>query len=127
MNTALLCVLALSLPQGPSAPGPADASTAVAARTGTLRATLEREGRLLPAEATRVRLDLDSYTGSLEVRERLTHGSPVNRGDILVRFDPESEAFWEFLERKGFNHVLGSGVVDLGAEVMDRLAQSMSK
>lgn len=95
----LLCsvpALALTAPgfeSGPSTPqGQAPAAAApkvVAAQKGDLRATLERKGRLVPAETMPVRVDFEAFQGELKVVEVAAHGQPVNRGDILLRFDTE--------------------------------------
>jgi multidrug efflux pump subunit AcrA (membrane-fusion protein) len=75
-------------PQGPTSSGskPGDATTATA-RRGTLRSVLERDGRLVPAEATAMAPVFESWSGELEIQELAAHGASVNQGDILVRYD----------------------------------------
>lgn len=92
MPLTALC-LALSLfPQDPVAADkpksetPAAPKTAVA-KKGDLRATLQRQGRLVPVAPHEVKLELDQYSGELKVLEVVAHGHPVNAGDILLRLD----------------------------------------
>jgi multidrug efflux pump subunit AcrA (membrane-fusion protein) len=64
----------------------------IAAWKGTIRNTVERDGTLVPSEATELKLDLKAYTGRVTLRlvEILPHGSFVNQGDVIARLDTES-------------------------------------
>ncbi len=46
---------------------------------------LERQGTLVPAEASEVKLALEAYSGPLELLEVVAHGTPVRAGDVLAR------------------------------------------
>lgn len=49
--------------------------------------TVERPGVVRPAAALEVRIELEEYAGELLLREITEHGTPVNKGDIVARFD----------------------------------------
>jgi len=61
----------------------------VPAWKGTVRKTLERKGTFVPAEFDELRMQLKVYNGELKLTEVLAHGSFVNEGDVLARFDTE--------------------------------------
>jgi multidrug resistance efflux pump len=65
----------------PSAPQHAEAATE------NLRPTIDLEGTVVPAEASEITLWLERYRGELLVLEAVSHGSFVNEGDVLIRFD----------------------------------------
>ena len=56
--------------------------------------SLERQGTLVPAEASEVKLALESWSSPLELLEVVAHGTPVRAGDLLARckLDPLDEA-----------------------------------
>jgi len=96
MLSALSCLAALTFPQQETKPVAPEVKPAAAAqkppsgavaRKGDLRATLERKGRLVPVDAAPVRVEFEAYQGELLVVEVTPHGRPVNRGDVLLRFD----------------------------------------
>ncbi|MFQ5845722.1 MAG: efflux RND transporter periplasmic adaptor subunit, partial [Planctomycetota bacterium] len=78
--------LLLTAPSGPlrAQEGPGDS---VVARRGTLRVTLERPGRFVPADAAEISLDLEAYRGELLVLDFKGHGAFVDKGDVLVTLD----------------------------------------
>ncbi|KAA3608651.1 MAG: hypothetical protein DWQ01_11140 [Planctomycetota bacterium] len=47
------------------------------------------KGVFAPAKAKAVRLDLEAYSGPLRIVDVAQHGSFVNSGSVLMRFDPE--------------------------------------
>ncbi len=57
------------------------------AKRGTIHVGLERPGRLVPADAAEISLELEAYGGDLRVLEVKTHGSTVSEGEVLMRFD----------------------------------------
>jgi multidrug resistance efflux pump len=57
------------------------------ASTADLGKTLDLEGSLVPADASDISLWLERYRGELLVLEVVAHGSFVNEGDVLIRFD----------------------------------------
>ncbi|MHC4729982.1 MAG: hypothetical protein ACYS6Z_05225, partial [Planctomycetota bacterium] len=63
----------------------------IAAWKGTIRTTVERDGTLVPSEATEIKLDLKAHSGRVTLRlvEILSHGSFVNQGDVIARLDTE--------------------------------------
>ena len=92
----LVCLLAsLGLSQeGPvmTAGKTQPSQPSIAAWKGTIRTTVERDGTLVPSEATEIKLDLKAYTGRVTLRltEILPHGSFVNQGDVIARLDTEA-------------------------------------
>jgi HlyD family secretion protein len=86
-TAAILLFVAGAAPQNaPLAPASA-AGSAVAAWRGSLRATLDLDGTLVPADAAPIALWPEGYRGELLVLEVARHGSFVNEGDVLVRFE----------------------------------------
>jgi multidrug resistance efflux pump len=57
------------------------------ATTADLERTIDLEGSLVPADASDISLWLERYRGELLVLEVVDHGSFVNEGDVLIRFD----------------------------------------
>jgi multidrug resistance efflux pump len=51
------------------------------------KTTVERTGSFVPANATEVKLGLESWSAALELTEVAAHGSVVREGDVLARFD----------------------------------------
>ena len=64
-----------------------DQPEAIDATTADPGKTLDLEGSLVPADASEVSLWLERYRGELLVLEVVAHGSFVNEGDALIRFD----------------------------------------
>ncbi|MHC4129407.1 MAG: HlyD family secretion protein [Planctomycetota bacterium] len=64
-----------------------DQPEAVEASEGDLRKTIDVDGTLVPADAAEISLWLEEYRGELLVLEVAEHGSFVNEGDVLIRFD----------------------------------------
>lgn len=96
MPLVTACLTALLLVPQDSTPAPkpdpaaaAAAPKAAVARRGSLRATLQRPGRLVPVEPVEVKVELEVYTGELKILEVAAHGSPINAGDILLRLSTE--------------------------------------
>ena len=75
---------------GAKAVASADAPQAVAATKGTVRATIDRPGTYVPAEVDEIRIDFKEYKGEVKITHVLPHGSFVNEGDTLARFDAEA-------------------------------------
>ncbi len=50
--------------------------------------TLERSGTLVPGQFEPIILIPEAYAKGFTVERVLPHGTPVNEGDIIVRFDP---------------------------------------
>lgn len=48
---------------------------------------LSRSGTFIPAEYDEIALWTEEYSGELLLLEALPHGSPVNAGDVIARFD----------------------------------------
>jgi multidrug efflux pump subunit AcrA (membrane-fusion protein) len=67
--------------------GPVDQPEAVEATTGELPKTIDLDGTLIPVDASEISLWLDRYRGELLILEVVAHGSFVNEGDVLIRFD----------------------------------------
>jgi hypothetical protein len=65
-------------------------SRAVEARRGTVRRTLKQKGTVVPAEKQDVVLDFKGFKGEVEVVDALPHGSFVNEGDVVARFDAQA-------------------------------------
>jgi HlyD family secretion protein len=76
--------LSLVAAQEGSAP---DQPEAVEAPTDDLRRTIDLDGTLVPVDASEISLWLERYRGELLVLEVVAHGSFVNEGDVLIRFD----------------------------------------
>ncbi|MHC4784976.1 MAG: HlyD family secretion protein [Planctomycetota bacterium] len=64
-----------------------DQPEAVEASEGDLRKTIDVDGTLVPPDAAEISLWLEEYRGELLVLEVAEHGSFVNEGDVLIRFD----------------------------------------
>ena len=70
-----------------AAPAAGPEGSVVAAWRGDLRATVELEGTLIPADSVPIALWLDEYRGELLVLEVAPHGAFVNEGDTLITFE----------------------------------------
>lgn len=66
---------------------PADPPTHTVVR-GSLTLSVSREARLESAVRHRLRVDPEAYGGSLDITEVVSRGGPVQKGDLIVRFDP---------------------------------------
>jgi multidrug resistance efflux pump len=85
LRSAAVIGLALAAPPAPPAPDrPPAAETAAAASS-----TLDLEGTLVPADAAAIALWPERYREELLVLEAVAHGSFVNQGDVLLRFDTD--------------------------------------
>jgi multidrug resistance efflux pump len=80
-------VLGLSLAAPPAPPQPAAPAPSEPAASAS--ATLDLTGTLIPAEATAIALWPERYREELLVLEVVPHGSFVNQGDVLIRFDTD--------------------------------------
>ncbi|MHC4415276.1 MAG: efflux RND transporter periplasmic adaptor subunit [Planctomycetota bacterium] len=86
----ILIAAVAGLAFSPAAGQESSASTepnVVAAWTGDLRSTLDLDGRMIPADASAISLWLERYRDELLILEVVPHGSFVNEGDVLIRFD----------------------------------------
>jgi len=54
------------------------------------QAEVERTGTFVPANATEVKLGLESFQGALELVDVVAHGAQVREGDVLARFDTKA-------------------------------------
>lgn len=54
------------------------------------KTTIERTGAFIPANATEVKLGLESWSAPLEISEVVAHGAVVREGDVLARFDTKA-------------------------------------
>ncbi|MCZ6598856.1 MAG: hypothetical protein O7B99_14555 [Planctomycetota bacterium] len=93
---ALLLSPVTAPPEGPSAEG-----KVVAVWKGDLRPTLDLAGMLAPAEPSMIALWLEEYRGELMVLEVIPHGTFINEGDVLIRF--ETKAIDEQIEKTRFD------------------------
>ncbi|MHC4100939.1 MAG: HlyD family secretion protein, partial [Planctomycetota bacterium] len=64
-----------------------DQPEAIETSTADVRETIDLKGILVPADASEISLWLERYRGELLVLEVAAHGSFVNEGDVLIRFD----------------------------------------
>ncbi len=107
LETALCLSILAMCPQGTPGPsGPQKAAQSetpklVAARIGSIRATLERKGRLTPTESAPVTVEFGAFQGGLKVVDCSAHGSMVNTGDVIARFD--TEKIDEQIEKSAFD------------------------
>ncbi len=85
-RSAIVLGLSLAAPPNPDPPQPAQPATAEPT-SATAPATLDLEGTLVPAEVTAIALWPERYREELLVLEVIPHGSFVNQGDVLIRFD----------------------------------------
>jgi len=86
----LICLLApLGVAQDTVA-GAEPQHPSVAAFKGTLRNTVERKGTFIPAEFEELKLDFEAYKGELRLADMLEHGSFVNEGDTIARFETKT-------------------------------------
>jgi HlyD family secretion protein len=80
-------LFALALTSLAAAQAVAPAPEVIPVRKGNARSTLERKGTLVPADAAELSIWPENWSGELLVLEAVPHGTPVNEGDVLVRFD----------------------------------------
>jgi len=66
------------------------AAEAVEAEKGTLRVSVAIDGKFVPAGPPRLELDCEQYDGPFVVEHVAGHGTWVNEGDVVVRFDKEA-------------------------------------
>jgi multidrug resistance efflux pump len=84
MILAATVVLGLSLSAESSKSGQPDSAEA---SPGDVRPTVDLEGSLVPVDASEISLWLERFRGELLVLDVVAHGSFVNEGDVLIRFD----------------------------------------
>ncbi len=85
-RSAIVLGLSLAAPPAPDPP-PAAQPAAAEPASATEPATLDLEGTLVPAEVAAIALWPERYREELLVLEVIPHGSFVNQGDVLIRFD----------------------------------------
>jgi multidrug efflux pump subunit AcrA (membrane-fusion protein) len=76
--------LSLAMLQEPAPPPEPDESTASAQDTAP---TVDLDGTMVPADVATIALWMKRYREELLVLEAAPHGSFVNEGDVLIRFD----------------------------------------
>ncbi len=130
MILAVLCVTALVLAQEPKppiarrgAPKPATPATAVA-KKGDVRRSITRKGTFVPAEGSAIKIELKGYKSrGLKFTFVAPHGSFVNEGDVIARFDHED------YDRKLLEAKMALEAADLGhrqGEMRQRMATAQS-
>ncbi len=62
---------------------------AVVAEAKALPEMIELTGAFEPAELVEVKIDLDSFSQGLKVKQLAEHGQKVKQGDVLLAVDPE--------------------------------------